>query len=346
MTGCNDMFGAGEAPSHAASMRQIRSFARREGIALDGLIPDELLRSCGSMPDYLPAALVIDALDAAAERAGRPDLGFAFAAWSNLCGYGPLSLLWDHCGSLAESVAVSRRYMHLEMAALGSEVLDEGPAVALCQFVTVPTRQGGRQFLSATLTLQLRVARRLLGGEWAPLRLELDGPPLADQSLVRRLFRCPIAFGTGRNALIVRHEDMHRCAPHANPAMLALVSDRLDSVGGPVEGLLAQVTRSVRAKLAAGEASLAEVAATMALSPRTLQRRLGEHGTTFAEILMDVRMQVAREYFASRNRHGLEDLARRLGYGDASAASRFLRTAMNMGLRDLAAQGEAALVAA
>lgn len=342
MTGCLDLSVIGEAPSHAASLRQIRSFARREGIALDGLIPDELLGSCGSMPDYLPAALVIDALDAAAERADRADLGFAFAAWSNLCGYGPLSLLWDHCGSLAESVAVSRRYMHLEMAALGSEVLDEGPAVALRQFVTVPTRRGGHQFLSATLTLQLRVARRLLGEEWSPLRLELDGPPLADQSLLRRLFRCPIVFGTGRHALVVRSEDMHRRSPRANPAMLALVSSRLDNAGGTAEGVLAQVARSVRAKLAGGEASLAEVAAAMALSPRTLQRRLGEHGTTFAEILMDVRMQVAREYFASGHRHGLEDLARRLGYGDASAASRFLRTAMNMGLRDLAGQALAA----
>jgi AraC-like DNA-binding protein len=236
--------------------------------------------------------------------------------------------------------------MHLEMAALGSEVLDEGPEVALRQSVTVPTRRGGRQFLSATLTLQLRLARRLLGEEWTPLRLELDGPPLADQSLLRRLFRCPIVFGSGRHALVVRREDMHRRSPRANPAMLALVSNRLDNVGGPVEGLLAQVARNVRARLAVGEASLAEVARAMALSPRTLQRRLGEQGTTFAEILLEVRTQVAREYFASGHRLGLEDLARRLGYGDASAASRFLRSAMNMGMRDLAQQAGADLIAA
>lgn len=65
-----------------------------------------------------------------------------------------------------------------------------------------------------------------------------------------------------------------------------------------------------------------------------MQRRLAEHGVSFSQLLDEVRMRVADEYFRTAPRPNLAVLAHRLGYSEASAASRFLRERMGAGTPD------------
>jgi hypothetical protein len=67
----------------------------------------------------------------------------------------------------------------------------------------------------------------------------------------------------------------------------------------------------------------------------------GAHEITFGDVLTNVRLRVAREYFALEAKPNLSELAHRLGYGEASAASRFLRRHMDSGARALILRGKA-----
>jgi AraC-like DNA-binding protein len=54
------------------------------------------------------------------------------------------------------------------------------------------------------------------------------------------------------------------------------------------------------------------------MSPRTLGRRLAEEGTTFSELLDDLRRQLALRYVGTET-HGLSEVAFLLGFSDVAA---------------------------
>ena len=73
-----------------------------------------------------------------------------------------------------------------------------------------------------------------------------------------------------------------------------------------------------------GAPSLASVAHQLAVSPRTLQRRLAEHGTTWREELDCARRQRARLARLS-GVPSIAHLTSQLGYEDSRSARRALR---------------------
>ena len=60
--------------------------------------------------------------------------------------------------------------------------------------------------------------------------------------------------------------------------------------------------------------NLEQVASELALSPRTLRRRLGEEDSRFQEILDEVRLGLARDYLANSTL-SIEQVAELLGFG-------------------------------
>jgi AraC-like DNA-binding protein len=69
---------------------------------------------------------------------------------------------------------------------------------------------------------------------------------------------------------------------------------------------------------------LESVAREMAMSPRTLRRRLREEGTTFREVVGDLRKGLALDYLESSDL-SLEEIAALLGYEDAANFNRAFR---------------------
>ncbi len=73
-----------------------------------------------------------------------------------------------------------------------------------------------------------------------------------------------------------------------------------------------------------GETGLEHVAARLHVSSRTLQRRLSEHGTSYQELLDDVRVRLARAYLKDA-RLGVAEVAYLLGYSELRAFDRAFR---------------------
>ena len=67
------------------------------------------------------------------------------------------------------------------------------------------------------------------------------------------------------------------------------------------------------------------IAASMALSPRTLRRRLSEEGYSFQQVKNMARERRAK-YYLSSTRLTLSEIAFELGYSELSAFSRAFRS--------------------
>jgi AraC-like DNA-binding protein len=89
-----------------------------------------------------------------------------------------------------------------------------------------------------------------------------------------------------------------------------------------VSSSLKTKTREIIATdLAKGEPPIDAVAKKLAMTPRTLQRRLRDEGTTFKAVLEGLRADLAERYLRDK-RVGITEVAFLLGYADASAFAR------------------------
>jgi AraC-like DNA-binding protein len=119
---------------------------------------------------------------------------------------------------------------------------------------------------------------------------------------------------------------MMRAQPNANPQMLRYLEQQIAGIARSwPQDFTQQVEQLVTANIAGGGADVDHVASLLALSRRTFQRRLAEHGLRFPEVLRQVRLRIADDYYATERRPNLAELAHRLGLADAGVASRFLR---------------------
>lgn len=281
-------------------------------------------------PLKVSARLIIDLLEAAAAVSQQFDFGLRFGLWLNLRGLDTISLLWEQAGSIAQWYHLAQRYVHLENNALRYDLLSHGEAVGLVHDVLAVLQPRATQASFTFITLTARVFGEVIGPDWTPLRLELRCGRPEDASLFQTVFRCPIRFDAPRNVLWVRRADFEHRLGSGNPQLLSFLEDHLRRQAVDWSARLEDnVFQMVAEDLAGQPPSLARIAARLAMSPRTLQRRLAREGRSYGRILEEVRLAVAATHRNRRPPTPLSKLAYELGFSDPTAASRFLRLKSN-----------------
>lgn len=86
-------------------------------------------------------------------------------------------------------------------------------------------------------------------------------------------------------------------------------------------GLLEKVRAQLIERLPSGQVGMADVAAQLLMSSRTLQRRLGEEGTTFQAVLRSAREELAHQYLKTSALSGSQ-IAYLLGFDSPNSFSR------------------------
>lgn len=171
------------------------------------------------------------------------------------------------------------------------------------------------------------VSRRSFGASLKPRAAYLSCPAPVDASHMRELFGPDISFGAAKSRLVFARrevEDVRRPAEAGLLAYLDALAERdLDDLP-PVQDIVAVVAIEVRHRLISGTSTIETIARTLGLSPRTLQRRLAEAGSSFANVLDDVRKARARELIADRART-MSEIAYMLGYSELATFSRASR---------------------
>jgi hypothetical protein len=137
-----------------------------------------------------------------------------------------------------------------------------------------------------------------------PLAIELRFPPPVDLRPYQDAFECPLRFNASVNALLFARTDVTLPLPTAHP-LLAEVHERIAS-----ERLqrLDHAPTCLRARDVIirhspdGEPRRTNIAATLGMSERTLQRRLTAGGTSFQRLLEDTRRELAQQYLGQKGR--------------------------------------------
>jgi AraC-like DNA-binding protein len=288
--------------SRAAVLRDFECVARFVGID-----PVPLLRSSGldasilEDPDCMvPTSAVVMVLEEAARQSGCEQFGLLMAESRSLGSLGPISLALAHEPRVGDLIEAIVRYQRLFGDALEIEAATIGDA----KFVRMDLVEANlsRQGTELAVALFCRCIAIILNRSWSPEGIHFVHSAPADMRIHRRAFSCPVVFDSDYNAIVFSRDALQESNPSGD-AELAFHAERFLGLIMPaaIRSAADRVRRSLRLLLPEFRGTLDEVAREARVTPRTLQRRLRREGHNFAELLDEVRRELAQQYLTGAN---------------------------------------------
>lgn len=181
------------------------------------------------------------------------------------------------------------------------------------------------RLVDGSLASLLVLLQRGTGTALAPKRVELRRPR-AEEPMLLRFFGCAIRFRASHDALVFDAATLALPFVTQNDDLLAALLPRLDERLAPLqEPLVVRQVRAAVSKRMSGERpSVEKVAKELGQSPRTLQRRLGEAGTSYQRVLDEVRHHTARRLLRS-SELDIGEIAFVLGFEELNSFTRAFR---------------------
>lgn len=146
-----------------------------------------------------------------------------------------------------------------------------------------------------------------------------------DAKTYREFFRCAVQFDAPGHELRLPAAELARRLPQADAELHRIHCEWLDRqlAGLPQAGSVSAFARQWLAARASGALRIGDLAQSLGISVRALQRQLQQEGQAWTS-LVDAARREALETLL-RQRVPLEEAARQLGYHDASSLSRAAR---------------------
>lgn len=170
----------------------------------------------------------------------------------------------------------------------------------------------------------LQVFQLLSSQPIRPQKVTLQAAP-AQRQVYEQFFGVPVAFEQEQNALYFPARLAGEPVVTFNSQLMYLLQQSSNQELAQQAASFSERVRQQLLRLAGHHwPTVEEIAASLQLHPRQLQRQLEEEGSSFRQLLDQVRQTLSRAFLQSRNLNQ-QQLAELLGYSDASSYRRALR---------------------
>lgn len=169
----------------------------------------------------------------------------------------------------------------------------------------------------------VHLAQRGTGKPVKPLRLEFSRRP-SNGAILRRYFRCELCFDAPYDLMVFDEAILSLPMVNRNAQLLSVLVPGLELAlpkSDPARTLADDVSEALSETMSGDRPTLSKVAKSLGMSARTLQRRLGELGTTYQGVLDRVRHRSAQRLLNSTNL-GLGEVAFLLGFEEVNSFMR------------------------
>lgn len=139
-------------------------------------------------------------------------------------------------------------------------------------------------------------------------------------------FRAPVTFGAPADRLLFPVRVLDLPLRTSAPELAQMLESRLDVIDERANGdpIVRRARKLVLDALGRDAVTIDSVAARLAMSRRSLQRRLSERGVSFRDLVDDVRRARAQQLLEEQ-RLRTSEIAAALGFGDTGAFFRAFR---------------------
>ncbi|WP_374023354.1 AraC family transcriptional regulator ligand-binding domain-containing protein [Mycobacterium sp. HNNTM2301] len=280
-------------------------------------------------PRRVPVALLTSLWQLAIKEADESLLGFTIASrWR----FGHLRLadyMFRSAPTLADAVTGFVRHIGVLNTAANDVGLARGKRDGLTVVYQVRTGDPVVDAVASQFALgtMLRIARHAAGREIRPTHLGFSADAPANASRIAAITGArEVDFRTELSFMTLAPDDLVQPLPDADATLAAVLELHATDVikaQGASATLTDRLQPVVAAQLSEGEPSLRLAAHKMAMSPRSLQRRLSEEGTSWRDVVDTLR----RERVEALLESGLSKsaVAARVGFNDSRALRAALR---------------------
>lgn len=257
--------------------------------------------------------------DLAVAWSGKPALGLDRELATKYVNFDAVGYAMLSSPTLCIGLESLARYLALISDAATFELIPDHGNCWLVLGHTGNTLRVPRQRQEYGLLALLMLCRWLTRRDLRPLAADFIFPEPIDCRPHRTAFDCPLRFGQPATRLLLAAEALEASIPSRNPSMLALhervLDERLTSMGNASTRY--RVREAIIHRMHEGEPRREDIARSLAITDRTLQRRLHAEKTSFQQLLDDARHELARKYLAE-DRYSLAQVADLLGFVDSS----------------------------
>ncbi len=277
-------------------------------------------------PDsYISLNTVAEMFELGARMSGDPAFGVHYAEIFPAGASGILGHIILTAPTVGEALEAAVQYFELLIFPMQPELVDSGEAFSLQ--VTVPSSFTAPQlhymsFMMATVVHRIRIAA---GPDWHPPSTEFKHRAPEAIEVYKRVFGREMQFNARRYRVDIDRATFAREMPQRIVGLFDSVRELGDRVLNEarlqqdvVHALSAALTQQLQEQ---APFDLATVAGLTGMSPRALQWRLEQAGTSYERVLTRVRLEQATQLLRDTDL-SIGDIAALLGYSEQSAFAR------------------------
>ena len=238
--------------------------------------------------------------------------------------YGALGLAWKSAPTIRQSLERVARYCRLWTDNMTYELRPRDGGADFLLHRAGRRRLGMRLSNEATIASATSLIRQTSSPHFCPQAVNLRHAAPSTTADHARYFGCPVHFEAEDDAIAIGDDALDRANYLADDGisrfLIAHLDSEIEAIGdeGAVETL---VQRAVSRSLSEGVPKMSTIARRLAMSERTLQRRLAAKRLTFKGLVERTRRQLAERLLHER-RYALSEVAFLTGFSEQSAFNR------------------------
>jgi len=269
-------------------------------------------------PDVRVSCEAYGALIAAAQRRQfTPNLALEVARRTPLGAYPLLDYLVITSDSVGAGVRQLARYFRIETTPIVFDIRDDGDPVEVR--VTAPA-PFAVEYLASLMTFHLRHETE---GRFALSEIMFRHRP-DDVPAMSDALGCPIQPMSAWDGVRISLEGWSLPLRRRDPVLRRVLESHANDVLSrlsPRTGLALEVQRTLASRVTGGDVRIGTVARHLAMSARSLQRRLLAEGITYQALAEETRKEAARRYVAGSTL-SLGEIAYLVGYSEPASFHR------------------------
>jgi len=265
----------------------------------------------------------LDVISAIITKNKRFSFGLHFGNQLSVMAHGNLSYALLSCGSLLQAIDLITNYIHLltPFIHLSNEV--NGDNLVLTVDTIVPLKLVRVPCIEIFVTALNSIFRVLSNKSVVLSHACFSYPRPKYAGTYIDFLDCPVSFDTDRTQLIFKLVTLKTINPYADKTVFELSHSKCSNelISMDKHYFFEDRVYSIIVDSKTGFKNLEQVASELAMSPRSLRRRLNERNTCFKYLLNKVKFRISKELLTSSSMT-VQEIGYKLGYTESSNFAR------------------------
>ncbi|NIZ61774.1 hypothetical protein DL239_12410 [Sedimentitalea sp. CY04] len=266
---------------------------------------------------WYPLAETVSLFERAAQLTNNENIGLQIGREQDIRRVGLICYVGLAAPTVGGFLANFARYSRVASPVLEidtSRLLDHG--VINWEYAISPSLKR-RQYVEFSAASFLNTVRQFTDGPVSPCLVQFQHHRRNQVEEIEEFFGCKVEFGAATNGFKFAANDLDLPLTSADEQLLTVLQgygdQALAELAREDQGLVIEVERAIAEQLGAGPVTMETVASKLGMSPRTLSRKLSAEGTSFFQLLENLRKSLSKSYLRDSNLV-LAEIAFLLGY--------------------------------